>query len=98
MTATISALLDERHADEFLADDWETTELPVPVTDQATVEVEPSAFGKPLEDSCSNHEVASEALRWVGDLPKYEHDPNAEPLYVRNRCDDPQLGRFAPLD
>ena len=36
MTESISLLADDRHANEFIADDWETTELPVPVTDQAT--------------------------------------------------------------
>ena len=36
MTATMSVPIDELDADEFIVDDWETTELPVPITDQAT--------------------------------------------------------------
>ena len=85
MTATISLLLDEPDTNEFIADDWETTELPVPVTDQATATAEPPATATPPENSPNNHSPAIEALRWVGDLPKYEYDPNAEPLYVRTR-------------
>ena len=95
MTATISALLDEPDTNEFLTDDWETTELPVPVTDQATATAEPPATATPPENSPNNHNPAIEAFLYQGD-PIY--DPNAEPLYVRTRCYAPQLQRFTPRD
>ncbi len=103
MTATISALVDEAHADEFILNHWETddsetTELPLPVTDQATAAAEPPATATPPENSPSNHNRSIEAFLYKGDLPKYEYDPNAEPLYVRTRCYDPNIQRFIPRD
>ena len=47
MMGTISVPVDEHDTDEFIVDDWETTELPVPVTDQATATAEPPATATP---------------------------------------------------
>ena len=95
MTATISLLLDEHDTDEFIVNDWETTELPVPVTDQATPAAEPPTAASPPENFPNNPEPAIEAFLYKGD-PIY--DPNDNTLYVRNRCYAPKLQRFTPRD
>ena len=97
MMGTISAPVDERDADEFIVDDWETTELPVPVTDQATPAVEPPATVTPPENSPNNHKPTIEAFLYKGDYPEYEYD-GSEPLYVRPRCYAPILQKFSPRD
>ena len=52
MMGTLSVPLDELDTDEFLVDDWETTELPVPVTDQATATAEPPASVQSRHSNC----------------------------------------------
>ena len=97
MTATMLAPIAEPHTDEFLADDWETTELPVPVTDQATAAAEPPATATPPENSPNNPVLGIEAFLYKGD-PVYDPHDSTEPLYVRTRCYAPQLHPFLPRD
>ena len=97
MPATLSALLDEPNTNEFIADDWETTELPVPVTDQATPAAEPPATATPPETSPNNRNPEIEALLYISDYPEYEYDSTA-PYYVRTRCYSPQLQRYISRD
>ena len=47
MTTTISPPIDEPATNEFLADDWETTELHVPSPDQSTPNVQPPTPAPP---------------------------------------------------
>ena len=97
MTAPASAPIDEPNTDKFIVDDWETTELPVPVTDQATATAEPPATATPPENSPNNRKPASEAYLYIDEYPEYEYD-GSEQYYVTPRCYAPQLQRFTPRD
>ena len=90
MTATISALLDEPNTNEFLTDDWETT-------DQATATAEPPATATPPENSPNNPKPGIEAFLYINEYPEYQLD-GSKSYYVRNRCHAPQLQRFSPRD
>jgi hypothetical protein len=95
MLEMLSVLVDELDVDEFSVDDFETTELPVPVTDQATATAEPLATVTPPENFPNTRNPGIEAFLYMGD-PIY--DPNAEPLYVRPRSYAPKLHPFPPRD
>lgn len=74
MTGTMPALVDEPHVDGFIVDDWETTELSVPVTDQATATAEPPATATPPETSPHNRNPSIEAFLYINEYPEYQYD------------------------
>jgi len=99
MMGTVSVMVDELDADEFIVGDLEASDIeqPVAVTDRATDAVEFRTAGTRPDKLPDDHEPGIESFLYKGD-PVYDQHDSTEPLYVRTRSYAPKLQRFPPLD